>query len=185
MKKNLILIQLLVLISYLAVSQQSILKEKVIINNEEYIITLEKYNGESEIWARTQLGMSNYKDVHIITLEQKLMEKDDAMQLVCRGKEIYDSGKTIAGCAATIGTGVCIATGGGAGIGVPVCTATVYYTATTGFVDCISGLTSIISRHFGYDDFGYAAEQAFGSVSAGSIVSVAIDAACEDWEQAH
>lgn len=173
----------LLLLSFMPISaQQIVLKKDALIDGSKYFITLEKYNGKSEIWARHKLMSSHYLDVKIVDLATQVSRKDEAMELICRSKKVLDAGKTIAGCTATIGSAVCIASAGGAGIGVPVCTAVITYSATAGFVDCVSGLTSLISRYFGKADFGYAVEMSAGSLSYTSLVYAAIDAACSDWK---
>ena len=164
-------------------AQQITLKSNFIDNGKTYFITLEKHNGEVTVWARKALQQSNREDISILTFNTKVMpDKDKAMSMICRAKNTVDNGRLILGCASVVGTGICVATGGGAGVGVPVCVATVGYAATTGLVDCVAGLTDKISSYFGYSDFGYAAEQAFNALSPTSLVSVAIDQACDDWE---
>jgi hypothetical protein len=175
-------IMILMLLQGSLLAQQTVLKQDVIVNGNRYFITLEKYNGKSEVWARHQLLMSHFLDEKIMTIQTQTIQKEEAMNLICRNKRVFDTGKTIVGCTSIIGSGVCVVSGGGAGIGVPVCSAIVMHTASGGLVDCVSGLTSVISRHFGKTDFGYAVEQSAGAVSWTSLVSVAIDAACVDWK---
>lgn len=180
--KNLLIV-ILTMISFGTQCQQVILKNSVLINGLSYTITLEKVNGKIDVWARKVLQQSNKDDINILSITTKIVPtKDQAMNLICRSKTIYDDVKFTVGCGSIVGTGICVATGGGAGIGVPVCIATAGYMATTGAIDCVAGIVDIIGSQFGYSDFGYAAEQAFGSLSPSSIVSNAIDEMCRDWK---
>lgn len=171
------------IMTFTAIAQQTVLHSNFVFEGKSYKIILEKYNGRAEIWARTKLNMSNSGDVKIADLQTKVVSKDEAMNMICRSKDVYSDIKTVAGCAATIGTGVCVFTGGGGGVGVPVCYAAISYTASGGFVDCVSGLTSKISRFFGASDFGYAVEQSLGGFSVSSLVTTALDEACDDWKR--
>lgn len=187
--RKLLLIVLITFLQTILFAQQIVLKERFIANGKSYFITLEKFNGKNLIFARKDLNRSQSEDIKIMEIKTKVIDKDQAMNMICRskrvidaGKKVIDAGKTVVGCAATFGTGVCFTTGGAAGLGVPVCLATITYTTSSGFVDCISGLTSIIGSHFGYDDFGIAFDQSTNSLSIMSLISNAIDSACEDWQ---
>ena len=170
-------------IPFIVDAQQIVLKSNAVINENIYSITLEKYNGSIFIWARKTLQQSNLDDIQILTVETKIIpSKDEAMKFICRSKNVYDNGKFALGCASVIGTGVCVATGGLVGVGAPVCIVTGGYMATTGAIDCVAGITEKIGSYFGYSDFGYAAEQAFGALSPSSFVSKALDQACSDWK---
>lgn len=154
-------------------------------NGKAYFITLERAAGGGEVWAREGLNVSGARDILILRIKTKHLSKKQAIETVCRAKKVVDGGKAVVGCLATAGTGVCAATGGGAGVGVPVCIATVSYTASSGLVDCVAGLTGVISRAFGFDDFGVATEQAMGALSVSTLVSTAIDEACKDYEHSN
>lgn len=182
MKELVTTIMILMLLQVTLLAQQTVLKQDVIVNGNKYFITLEKYNDKSEIWARHQLKMSHYLDERIMVIQTQTINKEDAMNLVCRSKKVFDGGKTIVGCASAVGSAVCIGTVGGGGIGVPVCSVMVMHTASGGLVDCVAGITSTISRHFGKQDFGYTVEQLAVTASWTSLVSAAIDGACEDWK---
>lgn len=164
-------------------SQQITIKNNTEIEGKRYFITLEKFNNSSEVWAREKLGMSNIGDVKIAKIDNKVMKKEEALNLICRSKDTYSTIKTVSGCASTVGSGVCLFTGGGGGIGVPVCYVTITYSISTGFVDCISGLTSAISKHFGASDFGVVVEQSLGGLSISSLVTTALEEACADWRK--
>lgn len=183
MKKGILFI-VSILISLSAFSQQTFLKmDKSVIPNR--YITYESFNGRAEIWSRTRMRQSNGTDIKIMDMKMLVKATEEiAMNAICSGKKVYDGGKTILGCGSVVGSAACIVTGGGGGVGVPVCAVTMTYAATTGMVDCISGVTSAIGEKFGQEDAVQAA-MAMNQASISNAISLTIDEACKDWKRRH
>ena len=162
-------------------AQDQILLKEYQYNGKKYYITLEKNFGVSEIWARQKLQTSILGDIKIASLKLAEQTKKNAMAAICSGRKIYDNGKLVLGCGSVVGTGVCLFTGGGAVIGVPVCTATITYGVAGGFVDCVSGITHKVAGYFGASDI-MAATEISNNPTVASLVSMALDEACENWK---
>jgi len=103
--------------------------------------------------------------------------------MICRAKSVYDNGKTIAGCMATVATGVCaVAAARTGGADAAVCSAVASYTLTKGFADCISGMGDVIAAKLGYDR-EWSAVGLGASVSSGQwlgAIDKAIGLACTE-----
>ena len=162
-------------------NSQKVISEQTI-KGTKYYITYEKNNGKSSIWARKKLLTSNMNDVKLADISLKKIDVNKAMKMICRSKKTLNTGKTILGCASTVGTGLCIVTGGGGGVGAGVCVVTVGYAATGGLVDCLSGVSSAVARQIGKDAIADGIDMTVAQASIPGMVSMAIDQACQDWE---
>ncbi len=153
-------------------------------DGKTYYVDLVKNNATSAtVWFRAYPNACSRYDIRGMELVGQKLTLRDAGQLICRAKAVYDGGKTVAGCAATVGTGICgVATVPSGGTAAAVCGAVVTYTVSKGFADCLYGISDLIAAKLGYDrDWSLVRFQA--SVGAGqwaTAIDKAIDAACAD-----
>ena len=148
--------------------------------NEYFTLECESNQNYSEIWLRKNPNACSIGDKKLGTINVGFQNSDQVKHLICRSKRIFDDGKTILGCTATLGTGVCVVTGGGAGVGTAACAIVTLYTVNTGFVDCISGLSGEIGKLTGQQGVSETLQITMNQASLAGLVSSAIDAACED-----
>ncbi len=162
--------------------EQTVIAESKRIGDSRYYITVENQCGTYEVWARRELQMSSNGDVLIASIQMDTERSIETVkETICRGKKIYDGGKLLLGCASTVGTGICAATGGGGGAGVAVCYVTINYAASTGFVDCLSGMAGLVGNALGEENWDVAMENALGQYRISTLVEQTIDEACNDW----
>ena len=122
-------------------------------------------------------------DLKAVDVDVQLAKRDEVVQWVCRSKRYIDAGRTIVGCLASVGTGICIAGAvPTAGASAVVCTAVIGYTATTGLADCVSGIADVIAGALGKEK-EYGQVRLLVAASGGSlsgVISSGIDVACQD-----
>lgn len=148
-----------------------------------YYVVVNVQQGCASVWFRTRPDMSTRDDIKVMDLDVvNLRSLEDATRAICRAKSAYDNGKTIAGCGATIGSGICVATGGGGLSGVVVCKAVITYTTSKGLADCIDGvggaIAGLLGREAEWNRYGAAAKLATGQLT--EAIVKAIDIACAD-----
>lgn len=154
----------------------------VLLNQKTYYVDVYVNNTNAVIWLRTARNMSSMDDINALTLNVRdVIEGTTAG--ICRAKELYDNGKTIVGCTATIGTAVCMITPvGETGIGTVACITTINYTVAKGLSDCIDGISGQIARFLGYqkewNDFALARD--ISGADLVKIIDHAITKACDD-----
>ena len=137
----------------------------------------------AKVWARTNKNMCSTTDFVLTNLSVSKETLNDAKKKVCRVKKTYDNGKTIAGCAATVGTGICaIVTGATEGSTAILCYSVWDYTVDKGFADCVSGIKDKIADFLGASR-EWAVYRTAVNVDAGkwkNAISSSIDAMCAD-----
>ncbi|MBI1926992.1 hypothetical protein HYR99_22460 [Candidatus Poribacteria bacterium] len=148
-----------------------------------YYVDVVTVGQKASVWLRVKPNASSAEDIKILKLEARNMPFDDAMKLVCRAKEVYDSGRTIIGCAATVGSGACIAgavPSGGATVA--VCSASLTYTFDRGLQDCVVGVSDFIAaRLIKSSEWPIVAEKAAVDTGQfGDAISRMIDTICAD-----
>lgn len=184
--KKLFFILMICFLSSSTYSQSIIVNQKKI-DGTNFFIVLEEFHCNTELWARKKPNMSNKDDVKIGTFNIYQIDKskiDNIIKTICRNKKHYNNGKTVLGCASGVGTGICVVTGAGAGWGTIACSFTISYGISTGYVDCISGVSSsIISKFKGGENYNRIIKAYNPTVS--SAVSGIIDEACNDWKNNH
>lgn len=179
MKKLLLFTVSLVFASNFLYSQNVIGRD--VINGKNYYIVLENFSGQPEVWAREHLNMSGVNDVQVGKFTIKSLT-NNAMGLICRDKKIYDNGALALGCASTVGSAICVMSGGGGGIASSACVFTISYGVKSGFVDCIGGLSNKIARAIGAGNY-FENIRFLNHPTIVSAISKTIDKACSDWKR--
>lgn len=101
----------------------------------------------------------------------------DSVLAACKAKELMGHGKTVAGCLATAGTGVCLYTGLGGGAGAGYCVVAIEYAANGGAVDCVKGVAAEIAGLFGEKQSFQFFEDA--TLTPADVIERAIDKSCD------
>ena len=148
-----------------------------------YYVDVLKCGATATVWFRVKANACSLGDFQAMNLKANNMTMTDAAKLICRAKSVYDGGKTLVGCGATIATGLCAAgaapTGGAT---VAICSGAIMYTADKGLADCIDGVSGYIASFLGQDKVwaaaGFSAKLAGGQWTG--AIDKAIDAACAD-----
>ena len=135
------------------------------------------------IWLRVKPDMCSIGDIKYMNVTASLSTLGKAGKMICRAKKVYDSGKTIVGCASTVGSLVCgAASASTAGSAAAVCSGVIVYTVNKGLADCVDGLSSAIASALGGEkEWAIVATQA--SITSGQwtkAIDKAIDIACSD-----
>jgi hypothetical protein len=137
----------------------------------------------ASVWLRVNPHECGKDDVKVMELKAQNLHVAEAAKLACRAKEIYDGGKTIVGCAATIGTGVCaVSAVPSAGATAAVCTSTLLYTVDKGVADCLMGVSDAIASSLGYEK-EWAIVAAKAAIDTGQFaiaIDKMIDGVCAD-----
>ena len=150
---------------------------------QTYFVDVYVAGSSATVWIRVGQYMSSNDDIRAMDIDLSVAAAENVHKTICRAKRVYDDGKMVLGCTATIGTGVCalgaVPTGG---TSLLVCTAAISYTVERGLADCLDGVSGIIADYVGtkaaYST--HRAIQAAGDMNLVGIVDNAIDVACAD-----
>jgi hypothetical protein len=152
-------------------------------NGRTYSVDVAVAGRLATVWLRTRPDANTPGAFKYMVLEASRVKLSDAARFACRAKSAYDSGKGIAGCAATIGSGVCLVasvpSGGAAAV---LCSGTIMYTADKGLADCVDMVSSAIAAKLKYEREwqNLQLQAAISSGQWGAAIEKAIDMACAD-----
>jgi len=156
-------------------------------NSKNYFVDVIKSSASDqtkvEIWFRTANNASSLDDLKITELKAYTKKLSEYVDLVCRGKEIWDAGKTIAGCTSVVGSAFCavgtVATDGALAV---VCETVWVYTEDKGAADCLEGMADALAKFVGKDKewklLGTAAQLTEPELA--KAISTAVDMMCGD-----
>lgn len=120
--------------------------------NKTYYVTVDVRGNKATVWLCTNQYMSTPSDIKImeVNAENAINMGNTASRLICGAKYVYNQGKKVVGCGATVASGVCIAgavPSGGATVA--VCHTVFVYTADKGLADCVRGTIGGIAKLLG------------------------------------
>ena len=147
-----------------------------------YYVDVVANGPNATVWYR-MLPWPTRTDVPVVTLHASTMTLGQAAKLVCGAKQVYDGGREILGCGSVIASGVCaVGAVPSAGSDAIVCSTVWGYTASTGFADCVSGISGVIANYLN-TSAGWSAYSTWAEVNQGTwtgVISGSIDMACQD-----
>lgn len=154
-----------------------------VFKGKTYYVDVAPSGNKAEVWLRQRRDACLKGDIKMVDLRFMKTTLKQAGEIACRYKEVYDNGKTILGCAASVATGVCaVASVPSGGAAAALCSASIVYTFDRGVADCIDGISKLIaSKLVGEKEWAVVATQV--NVQNGrwsSAIDSAIDLACAD-----
>jgi hypothetical protein len=139
-------------------------------------------NGTGHVWFNQVQDASTDGDFEVMAVTVSNPNTDFLPQ-ICRLKSVIDDGKTIVGCLATIGSGVCaigaVDTGGAT---IFVCESVWAYTKSAGLADCVDGLADKLAGVLGIEK-EWTQGGIVSNIGGGEIkeaISKSIDLMCQD-----
>jgi len=148
---------------------------------KSYFVVLYVQQNSCNVWLRSRPDMSSKDDMKIMEVTVKNFSSlDAAAKTICSVKSTYDKGKTLVGCGASVGAGICVAgTGPGSAV---MCQALISYTTSKGLADCIDGVGGAIANYLGRGE-EWDKVRMIGKISTGQFaeaIDKAIDVACTE-----
>ncbi len=152
-----------------------------------FYVDVRPSGSNADIWLRVSKSACSTGDKHValISRSTKVVKKGvtvkDVASTVCSVKELYDSGKTAAGCLATGATAMCLAASAPMGETTAVlCLASLDYTIDKGAADCLEGVSNKVAEWLvgsaGWNSF--AAGYKVGALQWKDAIDHTIDLAC-------
>lgn len=155
----------------------------VSVNGQIWYIDVQKNDLGAEVWFRRNNNSCSPQDLRVMSIKVDRATLTQAGRLTCRAKSVYDGGLTIAGCGATVGTGLCVAASfpiaGTVGV---LCSGVIIYPASGGFATSLDRLSNIIATKLA-GDRNWASIGISANVSTGqwlAAIDRSIDLACLD-----
>ncbi len=152
-----------------------------------FYVDVQPNGSTADIWFRVSKSACSTGDKHIaqISRSTKAVKKGvtlkDVASTACTVKEVYDTGKTVAGCAASLTTAACLAASAPVGETTAVlCLASLDYTIDKGAADCFFGVSNKVAEWLaGSANWNsFASGYKVGTKQWGDAIDHAIDLAC-------
>ena len=117
-----------------------------------WVVTLERCGPQTRaVWLRQRAGACSPGDVLVMGCNSFVNNIQNVRNQICRWKGYVDWGYLVAGCTATVGTGICAVTGDGSGFGVALCASAMLYTYDAGATTCVMGVAGMVAQALGRD----------------------------------
>lgn len=149
-------------------------------NKKTYYVDITTTVNSAKIYLRTNKNKRSKEDIHFADAKLQNNSLNNLKKLVCRRKKDYDNGKMIVGCGATIGSGICVVVPAAAAAAPTVCLISLRYTASTGLVDCVMGVSDKITKHLANAWAGFIIKSKIKQASLLDGLELALEYACTD-----